>query len=156
MKYVDFKKITEEGQEYSTYLFVGEDAYFRERGLSLLKNLFLSEPSLNLATFDGDNFDLAEMLASLNAYPFMSRKRVTVCRDFYPKQEVFKSGLKEFLEAPVGDGVLIIVNDKADKSCDQFKKYSSVCYVECDKADANLITRWIKGECAKLQVAIDL
>lgn len=156
MKYLDFKKKAEEGQEFSAYIFVGEDAYFRSRGVALLKDAYLSEPSLNLATFDGDNFDFSEMLASLNAYPFMSKKRFTVCREYYPKQEAFKGGLKDFLEAPVGDGVLVIVNEKSDKALEPFKKYPSVCFIECDKQDPTLVARWIKGECTSNQVVIDL
>ncbi len=151
MKYTEFKKCTEEGKEFSTYLLVGEDAYFRRCGLSLLQKTFLSEPSLNLANFNGDA-DIQDIVASLSAYPFMSAKRLTVVREFYPKQDALKGGLKAYFEAPVDQSVFVIINQK---SCDVFKKFSSICEVDCGKADASLIVRWIRAESNKFGVNID-
>ena len=42
MKYAEFKNGLESGDVFSVYLFEGEDAFFRERGLSLLKNKFVT------------------------------------------------------------------------------------------------------------------
>ena len=150
LKYTDFKKYTEQGKEFSTYLLVGEDGYFRERGLALLKKTFLAEPSLNLANFNGDT-EINEIVGSLNSYPFLSKKRFTVVREFYPKQEVLKGGLKEYLSAPVGQSVLVIINQK---SHDAFKKFDCICEVDCGKADISLLTRWIQTEANKYNVNI--
>ncbi len=153
MKFTDFKKITEDGKEFSAYLFVGEDAYFRNRGLELLKKTFLSEPSLNLANFDGDTLSIPNMVASLNSFPFMSRKRLTVVREFYPKADQLKKGeLKVYLEAPVAEGMLIILNEKP---CEPLKKFDSVCVVDCAKQEPSLIIRWITAECRNSEVSID-
>ncbi len=153
MKFTDFKKITEDGKEFSAYLFVGEDAYFRNRGLALLKKTFLSEPSLNLVNYEGDAFSISDMVASLNSFPFMSRKRLTVVREFYPKAEQLKKGeLKAYLEAPVAEGMLIILNEKP---CEPLKKFESVCVVDCGKQEPSLLVRWITGECRNNGVSID-
>lgn len=150
MKYVEFKNGLENGQEFSVYLFEGEDVFFRERGLTLLKNKFLSNPELNLVCFNGD-VEVADLVASLEGYPFMSKKRVTVVKEFYPKQEHLKSGLKNYLENPLETSVLAILNEKP---CEALKKFESVAVVECKKADASLIIKWIKAECIKSNVAI--
>ena len=74
MKYVEFKNNLEDGQACAVYLFEGEDAFFRERGLSLLKSRFVSEPELNLVTLDSDA-EVSEIISSLEGYPFLSEKR---------------------------------------------------------------------------------
>ena len=54
MKYVDFKKFTDENGAMPIYLFEGEEAYFREKGEALLKSRFLQETTLDFATFEGN------------------------------------------------------------------------------------------------------
>lgn len=149
--YTEFKNNLENGQSFSVYLFEGEDVFFRERGLKLLVSKFVENPELNLVSLDGE-FSVGELVAPLNGYPFMSPKRLTVVREFYPKQEHFKSGLKEYLDNPSDCSVLAILNGGA---CDALKKYQSVCVVDCKKADASLLVKWIKAECGKSSVVID-
>ncbi len=151
MKYLDFKNGLNAGQEYAIYLFEGEDAFFRESGVSLLKNKFISNPELNLVNLQADS-DVGEIISSLEGYPFMSQKRMTIIREFYPKQEQLKKGLASYLENPFLSSVLVIINQK---SCEQLKKFDSVCMVDCSKADVSLIIRWIKAECQLAGVVID-
>ena len=151
LKYTEFKKGILEGQEFPIYLFEGEDAYFRERGLVLLKKEFISEPELNTAVFSEED-GLEEILSSLNNYPLMSRKRLTVVREFYPKQEAFKRGFKEYLENPFPQSLLVILNEKP---CEALKKYTSVTVVDCKKADASLLVKWVFAECVRYGVEIE-
>ena len=44
MKYVEFKKFTDDNGARPIYLFEGEEVYFREKGEALLKERFLQEP----------------------------------------------------------------------------------------------------------------
>ncbi len=149
--YTEFKNGIANGEEFPVYLFEGEDAFFRERGLKLVLKEFVSEPSLNLTNLDSD-CSLDELLSSLNGYPFMSRKRLTVLREFYPKAEQLKNGLKEYLENPSSECVLAILNEKP---AENLKKFSSVYAVDCKKADVALLIKWIKAECSKSNVSID-
>lgn len=149
--YTEFKNQMEGGATFSVYLFEGEDVFFRERGLKLLINKFVENPELNLVVLDGDT-SAADLTASLNGYPFMSLKRMTVLREFYPKQDYLKSGLKEYLENPSDCSILAILNQSP---CDALKKFNSVCAVNCSKADVSLLVKWIKAECGRANVAID-
>ena len=151
MKYTEFKKELENGNTFSVYLFEGEDGYFRERGMALLKKKFVSEPSLNFVNLDSD-CSVGELISSLDGYPFMSEKRMTVIREFYPKQDFFKSGFKSYLENPSSQSILAILNEKP---CEALKKFQSVSVVECNKADVSLLIRWIKAECQNASVEID-
>ena len=151
LKYLDFKNGLNAGQEYAVYLFEGEDAFFRESGVSLLKNKFISNPELNLVNLDAST-EIGEIISSLEGYPFMSQKRITILREFYPKQEQIKKGLAKYLENPFSSSVLVIINQKTS---DPLKKFESVCTVDCSKADISLLVRWIKAECSSLNVSID-
>ncbi|MBO5714351.1 MAG: DNA polymerase III subunit delta [Clostridia bacterium] len=152
MKYTDFKNGLDNGQTFSIYLFEGEDVFFSERGITLLKDKFLIEPSLNLAEFNGAETEISQITDSLMSYPFMADKRLTVVREFYPKKED-EIILKEFLDNPAPDMLFIIANSR---SCELFKRYPSVAVVDCAKADLSLIARWVKGECASNGIVIDL
>ncbi len=151
MKYVEFKNELENGKEYAIYLFEGEDAFFRESGVSLLKEKFISEPELNLVNLESD-CTANQLVSSLEGYPFMSKKRMTLIREFYPKQDFFTSTLKNYFENPFLESIFVIVNEK---TCDSLKKYSSVCVVECGKADVSLLVKWIKARCLQQDVNVD-
>ncbi len=151
LKYTEFKVGLENGQSFPVYLFEGEDAFFRERGFSLLKNKFVTELDLNLTVLDSA-CTKEQLLSSLNGYPFMSEKRMTVLREFYPKQEFFKGGLKEYFENPSPFSVLVVLNEKP---CEQLKKQAGITVVDCSKQDASILTKWVKGECQRNGVIID-
>ncbi len=151
VKFIEFVNALNKGEEYSVYLFEGEDAYFRMRGLELLKEKFLSEPTLNLATFEGKD-DVLGIEGSLFSLPFLSNKRFTVVKEFYFEDKNLTPGIKEFLSNPPNDAVLVVLNEK---STDKLKKYSSVLVVDCNKSDASSIAKWIKAECKNSGVEIE-
>ncbi len=151
MKYTEFKNQVENGQKFSVYLFEGEDVFFRERGLTLLKNRLVENPDLNFVSLDS-SVSVGDLIASLNGYPFLSAYRLTVVREFYPKQDYFKSGLKDYLENPSECSILAILNEKNSET---LKKYKSVCVVDCGKADPLLIVKYVKSECERHGVTID-
>ena len=47
MKYIEFKKYTDENGAQPIYLFEGEEVYFREKGEALLKSRYLQERGQN-------------------------------------------------------------------------------------------------------------
>ena len=93
MKYVDFKKYTDENGAMPIYLFEGEEAYFREKGESLLRARYLQEPTLDYASFDGaalkgDN--LRAVTDALNAFPCMSENGSCALRSFIRRRKTTK------------------------------------------------------------------
>lgn len=152
MNYSDFKNGLENGKVFPIYLFEGDDAFFRERALVLLKNKYLNEPQLNLAVFEGDKLSVSDVLSSLNAYPFMSEKRITVVREYYPKASDLKA-FKDYFEKPVEQSILIFVNEKTSET---LKKAEGVTKVDCNHSDASTIARYVKAKSARAGVEIDL
>ncbi len=150
MKFTDFKKGLDQKNEYPIYLFEGEDAYFRLRGLNLLKTAFVSEPTLNFISFGGDVV-VSELCSSLDAFPFMSEKRITAVSEFYPDKNELKV-LKPYLENPSSDSVLVILNEK---KCEALKKFDKVLFVDCNRQSADVLVAWIKSECKRNNVTIE-
>ena len=151
LKFIEFEHELNDGKEFSVYILTGDDAFYRERGLSLLKDKFLSEPSLNLVKFDGKTSDEKEIFASLSMYPFMSRKRITYVEEFYPAKDALLS-LKEYLKKPSDFGVLIISNQKDFAGV---KNLTEACVVECAKADILTVVGWIREKCKQIDVQIE-
>ncbi len=151
MKFTFFKSSIEEGKFSSIYLFEGEDGFFREKSLKILQDKFISEPSLNFAVFDGENFDESEFLSSLTSYPFMSEFRLTAIKEFYPKPALVGK-IEKALENN-STSILAVLNSKNN---DALKKISGVEIVDCGKGDINTLSKWIKSYCAQSKIEIDM
>lgn len=151
MKFSEFKNELYEGKEYSLYLFEGEETYFHDKGLKLLKDKFLSNPELNYVCLEG-NATADEIASSVFGFPFMSKKRITLIKEFYPDSKSLKGNLKDFLDLPVGDSFLVVLNKE---KCDALKKFPSVCHIECGKVDGYALVKWIKAEFLNREIEID-
>ena len=159
MKYVEFKKFTDENGAKPVYLFEGEEAYFRERGEAMLKARFLQEPTLDYVSFDGANLKgdkLTELADALNAFPFMSEKRIVRVLELYPTEKEYETYLKELFENPPTSGMLIIVNTAKPKTGGVvLSKKPNVTHVDCGRSDEETIKRWIYLTCKKESVYAD-
>ena len=159
MKYVDFRKFTDENGGKPIYLFEGEETYFREKGEALLKDRFVREPSLDFASFDGSELKGDKMRAladALYAFPFLSEKRIVRVSEFYPTEKDYEKYLKAVFEAPVDTSILIICNAGKGKSgTAALAKKPNVTYVDCSKSDEETIKRWIYGTCKRAGVYAD-
>ena len=94
VKYVEFKKFTDENGARPIYLFEGEEVYFREKGEQILKNLFVQELTLDYASFDGGALKGGKMNALVDAvrcFPFVSQKRLVRVTELYPTDKEFEN-----------------------------------------------------------------
>lgn len=161
MKYVDFKKFTDENGAMPIYLFEGEEGYFREKGEAILKARFLQEPTLDYASFDGSTLKGEKIKAiadALNCFPFVSVKRVVRVTEFYPTEKEFEFYLKDLFDDPPKDGLLMIVNAAKPKTTANqaaLAKKPHVTYVDCARGDEETIKKWIYVTCKRAGVYAD-
>ncbi len=159
MKYIDFKKFTDEQGAQAIYLFEGEDAYFREKGEAMIKSRFVQEPTLDFASFDGATLKgdgIKELTDAWNSFPFISEKRMVRVNEFYPTEKDYEHYLKDFFENPPFGGMLVIVNSaKAKAGQANLAKKPNVTFVECGKADEETIEKWIRITCKREGVYAD-
>ena len=149
MEFVDFKKSLTEGDFSSVYLFEGEDAFFLNRGISSLKKVFDIDDALSFAAFGGEE-DADAILSSLDSFSFAGT-RLTVAREFYPKDQTLKRFAPYFKNHGTGS-VFAIVNQKPFPA---FKKFSDIAAVNCGRADRATIVKWIKAECRIKGITIE-
>ncbi len=159
MKYVEFKKFTEEKGAQPIYLLEGEEVYFREGGENLLKGRFLSESTLDYASFDGNALKgdkLKALVDAVNCFPFVSEKRIVRVSDFYPTEKDFDFYLKDLFDNPPTDTILLIVNEgKGKAGTASLAKKPNVTYVDCGRADEETVKKWIYVTCKRRGVYAD-
>ena len=159
MKYVDFKKFTDENGAQPIYLFEGEEVYFREKGEAMLKARFLQEPTLDYASFDGNALKgekIKALIDAVSCFPFVSQKRIVRVTEFYPTEKDFDFYLKSLFDVPPTDSILLIVNGgKGKAGTASLAKKSNVTYVDCSRSDEETIKRWISITCKRAGVFAD-
>ena len=159
MKYVDFRKFTDENGAMPIYLFEGEEVYFREKGEQLIKSRFLQDATLDYSSFDGNTLkgdSINAAVDGVNSFPFLSQKRVVRVTEFYPTEKEYESYLKPLFENPPTDGILLIVNGAKPKTGQAaLAKKPNVTYVDCSRSDEETIKRWIYLTCKKEGVFVD-
>ncbi len=159
MKYIDFKKFTDENGAQAIYLFEGDDAYFRGKGEALLKAKYVVEPTLDFASFDGGALKgegMKELTDAWNSFPFMSEKRMVRVNEFYPTEKEYEKYLQPFFENPPTGGMLVIVNGAKPKTgVATLAKKPNVTVVDCGKADEETIQKWIRVTCKREGVYAD-
>ena len=159
MKFVDFKKFTDENGAMPIYLFEGEEGYFRERGEQALKERFLQEPTLDYVAFDGASLKgdrLQAVVDAVNCFPFVSLRRVVRVTEFYPTEKEYETYLKPLFDNPPADGLLMIINTAKSKTgCAILQKKPNVTFVDCGKSDEETIKKWIYLTCKRAGVYID-
>lgn len=159
MKYVDFRKFTEEHGAQPIYLFEGEEVYFREKGEELLKSKYLQEPTLDYACFDGNALKgekIKGLVDAVSCFPFVSEKRMVKVAEFYPSEKDFDAYLSPLFANPPKDSILLIVNTTKGKTGSAaLAKKQNVTYVDCSRSDEETIKRWISLTCKRAGVFAD-
>ncbi len=159
MKYVDFKKFTDEHGAQPIYLFEGEEVYFREKGEAQLKSRFLQDATLDFVAFEGNALKgekIKAVVDAVNSFPFLSAKRVVKVSEFYPTEKEYDAYLKDLFENPPSDGILMILNGgKGKAGTAALAKKPNVTYIDCARSDEETIKRWIYLTCKRAGVYAD-
>ncbi len=157
MNFTELKQNVQNGQWFPVYVIEGEDAYFRKLSVDVIVNAMVSEPSVNLVKFEGEELKdanrFSDLMSSIESFPFLSKRRVTVVSEYYPNQERLKQLNKLFGGGTNESSVLVVVNENRDENV---KKINGSCVVDCKKMDKSTIARWIKSKCEQSRVKIEL
>lgn len=143
MKFTQLKDDIAQGAQ-KIYLLEGDDAYFRAKAEEQIKDAFLEMPELNYSSFDGAQYKgaaLTELIAAISAFPFMAQKRIVRLSEFYPTEGDYTKYLQPFFEDFPPDSILIIVNSQSKRGVD-LKRKKCVTYVDCNRADEEVVARW--------------
>lgn len=159
MKYVEFRKFTDENGAMPVYLFEGEEAYFHEKGEAMLRSRFVAENTIDSASFDGATLKgekIRELTDAASCFPFVSEKRFIKVTEFYPSEKDFEKYLKAFFENPPKDAIVFISNaGKGKAGTAALSKVKGVTLVDCGKSDEETIKKWIYLTAKKAGVYVD-
>ncbi len=148
MKFTALKKHIESEGVQPVYLFEGEELYFRDKGVEMIKAACLSQPQLNYTAFDGAALKgdkISRLAEAVYALPFLSEKRVVVVTEFYPAEREYAAYLRPIFEKPVESTALLIVNagGKPKAGSCEWKKKPNVTFVDCGRADEQDAVKWV-------------
>lgn len=158
MKYVDFKKFTDENGAQPVYLFEGEETYFRDGGAALLLKRFVSDKSLDYSAFDGAALknDKSAFTAACASYPFLSEKRFVKISEWYPSEKDYEAYLKPIAENPSPAVIVAIFNSAKTKAgAARLSSKKGITVVDCAKSDEQTIVKWIYITLKRAGVASD-
>ena len=138
---------------FPVYLIEGEDSFFRARAVELIKQAILKEPDFNLTRYEGERLkgNADALVMDLRSIPFMSDYRVVEVSDWQPNATEIKGEIKNYLQSPCAESVLIVVNKG---KCESLKKFECVCVVDCAKADMPVIIKYIRYKATKANLII--
>ena len=137
MKFADFKSSLNKKVE-SIYLIEGEDAYFRSRAVSLIKNIVPdSLIDLNINYFL-ENYKAQDIIESCICMPFMSDYRVVIVYEYYPKASDYDKNLKKYFDDPNPQTILVFVNSKKSELSDK-----QLVLIDCNKEDQHVLNKWV-------------
>ena len=146
MKYVDFKKFTEENGAQCVYLFEGEEAYFRDGGIAQLVKRYVSDKSLDYIAFEGSAVknNASAFSAACISFPFLSEKRLVRVSEWYPTEKEYEALLKPLSENPAPSTILAITNSAKQKTgAAKLSAKKGITVVDCAKADEPTLVKWI-------------
>lgn len=140
MKSAEFIRQTTKENLPPCVLLVGEDGYFIEAALSRVKKLTGGSGDFDYSKFDEENF--GDFLQSLDTFPLMSEKRVSVIsiEKADAKDKAFekkKKLLEKYASSPSALSVAVVIIKSGVKSLDGFTA------VDCGKESLQNVSKWI-------------
>lgn len=158
MKFTELKADIQQGAR-PIYLLEGTDSYFMLHAEQQIKSAFLEMEELNFATFDGASLKgngYNALTTAVQAFPFMSQKRIVKVTDLCPTEGDFKAYLQPLFDNFPESSILLIVNSNPKKGGVDLKRKKAVTYVDCNKADEETVVKWIYFTCKRANVVANV
>jgi DNA polymerase-3 subunit delta len=116
LKPEEFKNRIKQGTMDPLYLFTGEERYFIEQAVDLVKSHSLTreEGQENFHTFSGDDLDLDSLLALVQTLPLVGKRRVIVLKMLEKIKKPDADRLVQILKRKILSVGLILVAEKLD------------------------------------------
>lgn len=130
----------------SVYLLYGEEAYLKRAYKNKLKNAIVGETtSMNFASFEGKDINVAEMISLANTLPFLADYRLILIENsgfFKTANEELAEYIKEIPESTV----ILFVEEEIDRRGRLYKAVKSKGYpLELARQTDNKLVRWALG-----------
>lgn len=137
----------------NAYLVRGSDAFLRQKATDMIIDRSLKFRDLNLSTFTDENTDISAILSACRSIPMMDERRVVLLRDIAVKKAEEVAPLVEYLRAPLGSTILIIVDSVVSAV---YKKLEPLCeLVDCSPLDKIMLSKLVANQLDKFGVRIN-
>lgn len=151
MRYVEFVK-NENAKNASVLFFYGEESFFRENAIKVLKERTLAMEGIDFDVFDAKSVPIETVASILNTPPFLNKKRLVVLKEYYPTAKEYEKGPISFFAKTEQDfAVLAIINEK---TCDAIVSDSYFLSVDCAKESDTYLSYYAQKKLEKVGVAL--
>ncbi len=128
MRYVDFVK-KDLDQSATALFFYGEEDFFREDAVKVLRNRILTMDGIDFDVFDAKTVSIEALASVLNTPPFLNKQRLVILKEYYPTaKEYLKSPISQFAKTNQNFAVLAVINEKP---CEVIASDSYFFAVDC-------------------------
>ena len=145
-------------EKKNLFLFAGEDSFSAFEKAQLWKKKFLEKyGDLNCLSFYGEDLTASEFQTALEAYPFLSEKKLVIVQDFLDQgNSDQQKEVADLLEnIPEYCVVAFYEHKKPDARTVLFKRLTKMGQVENFELKSGVtLTRWIKERFSKKSVRI--
>ena len=128
MSLQDVKKLIQAGSPPGLILLCGQEPYFLDEGVRLLRDAIVPPESrdFNLNVYHGRDFKPSEIVEQSRTFPVFAERRLVLIKNIHEAKAEQIDGLLEYVEDPVEESVLLVTAEKIDarrKFYQQFKKH---------------------------------
>lgn len=131
----------------SVFLFIGNDAYSKEKAIEKLKSSLFGKSSddLNYKAFDGRQTNASEILGFISTVPFLSPKRLAVIKEFEKLPPESRASIVGYIKKPAGSACLVLdlKDDSVVADHKDLARYVSINRFE-KLADSDF-SEWVKA-----------
>ena len=136
MRFDELKKHISEGQLYSSYICVGDDAFVLQKADALFRALAPSMPDINVSVFD-EASDVSAIAEACESLPIIDPYRIVISRGF--KGDA--SSLLPYLKNPNPSTVLVFFSASLKEGFSKIINYLQP--VDCNRLENRFIINYI-------------
>ena len=136
------------GRIRPVYLLLGPEDYTIEQALQLFRQIVVGPDLLvfNLASFEAESADMAEVLSVARTLPMMSRHRLVFITEIDRLLEGGRRVLEDYLHAPADRCVVVLTASEIDRRTGFFRLLKEEAEIlECPRLKGPELERWVKA-----------
>lgn len=157
MKFVELKKNLIDAKLFAVYNLCGDDGFLIDSAKNLFFKYVIQDNELSKVVLSCENLEPQRLKTILNTSSFLMGKRVVLITDLnVQKNKDILSACVEYSKKPDDLTTLVVVSNEPmlDAKKDVKLLNSNFCFVDCNRLDKLMMTRWIasnlKDMCATM------
>jgi len=157
LKFSDFLKSLDHNSPLPLYLFHGDEPFFIQKGLNIIKEKFAGSDFdvLNVQTLFGHEVSANELINACQTMPFLSENRIVVLKGLDKMSSGEQETLIPYFQNPSPSTLLLLTAEKIDlrkKTCHAIQAHGGI--VSCSPPYESQIPFWIRTMAGSINLTL--